>query len=98
MKIIKQGITEIYDYTCEEIIEETCPVCKAVFEYTENDIEQEIIENRFYNQQLSTYNLRFYNPCCSYGDFLRFPPPLPVRSYLHTYVACPCCEHKITIW
>ena len=31
MKIVKQGITEIYDYTCEEIIEETCPVCKAVF-------------------------------------------------------------------
>ena len=32
MKILKQGATEIYDYTCEEIIEETCPVCKAVFE------------------------------------------------------------------
>ena len=42
MKILKQGATEIYDYTCEEIIEETCPVCKAVFEYTENDIEQEV--------------------------------------------------------
>lgn len=44
MKIVKQGITEIYDYTCEEIIEETCPVCKAVFEYTENDIEIETIK------------------------------------------------------
>ena len=50
MKILKQGITEIYDYTCEEIIEETCP-------------------------ELLAYN-----------------------SSLHTYVACPCCEHKITIW
>ncbi len=97
MKIVKQGATEIYDYTCEEIIEETCPVCKAVFEYAENDIEQEIIENKFYGQQLFAYNSSFYNPCCSYGDFLRFPPLPPVQSYLYTYVACPCCKHKITI-
>ena len=98
MKILKQGITEIYDYTCEEIIEETYPVCKAVFEYAENDIGQEIIENKFYGQQLLAYNSSFYNPCCSYGDLLRFPPLPPLQSYLHTYVACPCCEHKITIW
>lgn len=97
MKILKQGITEIYDYTCEEIIEETCPICKAVFEYTKNDIEQEVIENRFYEQQLLAYNSNFYNPYCSYGDFLRFTPPPPIRSYLHIYVACPCCKHEITI-
>ena len=97
MKILKQGANKIYDYTCEEIIEETCPVCKAVFEYTKNDIEQEIIENKLYEQQLLVYNSSFYNQCCSYGDLLRFPPPLPVRSYLYTYVACPCCKHKITI-
>jgi hypothetical protein len=26
-----------------------------------------------------------------------FPPPLPVKSYLYKYVACPCCSYKITI-
>lgn len=97
MKILKQGTIEIYDYTCEEIIEETCPVCKAVFEYTENDIKKEAIENEFYEQQLLVYNSNFCNPYCIHGDLLRFPPPLPVRTYLHTYVACPWCKHKITI-
>jgi hypothetical protein len=71
---------------------------EAVFEYAESDIEKEVIENRFYEQQLWAYNSSFCNPFCSYGGLLRFPPPLPVQSYLHTYVACPCCEHKITIW
>jgi hypothetical protein len=97
VKILKQGATEIYNYTCEEIIEETCPVCKAVFEYTGNDIKKEVIENRFYEQQLLAYNSSFCNPYCSRGDLLRFPPPLPVQSYLHTYIVCPCCKHKITI-
>lgn len=97
MKILKQGVTEIYDYTCEEIIEGTCPICKTVFEYTKGDCETEVIENKFYQQQLLAYNSSFCNPYCSYGDLLRFPPPLPVQSYLHMHVACPCCKHKITM-
>lgn len=36
MRVIKSGVTEIYDYTCEEIKQRICPVCKAVYEYTDS--------------------------------------------------------------
>lgn len=94
MKLIKQGKSAVYDYTCEEIVESTCPVCKAVFEYTQSDCETEIVENEFYSQQLLAYNSSFCNP---YRDTLFSPPPLPVKAYLCKYVACPCCSHKILI-
>lgn len=94
MKILKQGLAEIYDYTCEEIIETTCPVCKAIFEYTQSDCKTERVENEFYSQQLLAYNSSFCNP---YRVSVFSPPPLPVKSYLYKYVACPCCSYKIII-
>lgn len=97
MKILKQGATEIYDYTCEEVVEETCPICKAVFEYTQGDCETEIVENEFYSQQLATYNSYFSNPYCSTVGLYPFSPPLPLKSWGLRYVACPCCSHKIII-
>lgn len=90
MKILKQGLTEIYDYTCEEIIETTCPVCKAIFEYSQSDCKTERVEK----QQLLAYNSSFCNPYRGSG---LSPLPLPVKSYLYKYVACPCCLYKIII-
>lgn len=95
MKILKQGATEIYDYTCEEIIEETCPICKAVFEYTQSDYKTEIVENEFYSQQLTAYISHFSNPYCSTADLYRFSPPLPLKTWAWRYITCPCCSYKI---
>jgi len=49
MKIIKEGATEIYDFTCEEIKERTCPICKTIYEYTNDEIKQNVIES-FYGK------------------------------------------------
>lgn len=92
MKIIKDGISEVYDFTCEEVIEGICPVCKAMFEYTQNDCETEIVENPFYAQEMLAYNSSFYNP---YRGNLRFSPPLPMRSHIITCLVCPCCSNKM---
>lgn len=97
MKILRPGATEIYDYTCEEINELTCPICKAVFEYTQSDCETEIIDNKFYSQQLCEYNASFCNPYRYGNAFPLVPLPLPVRAYLCKYISCPCCSYKIMI-
>ena len=47
MKIIKEGVTEIYDFTCEEIKEITCPICKTLYEYTDSEVELDYFG--FYN-------------------------------------------------
>lgn len=97
VKILKQGATEIYDYVCEEIKELTCPICKAIFEYTQSDCETEIIENKFYSQQLLEYNSSFCNPYRHGSTFSFMPPPLPVKSYLCKYISCPWCAYKAMI-
>lgn len=37
IKTITKGL-EVFDFTCTPICEQTCPLCKCKFEYTDDDI------------------------------------------------------------
>lgn len=82
MTIIKQGTHEVYSFTCEEIKEYTCPYCKAVFEYTDSECENQIISNSNYERGYRTY-------------LLMGIPILPIRGKKFKTVICPCCSNKI---
>lgn len=90
MRLIKSGATEIYDFTCEEIKQRTCPVCKAVYEYTDSECEINEVDNPSYLYD----SLRYYN--LSINLPYKSPEFQPVRGGRAKAITCPCCSHTET--
>lgn len=90
MRLIKSGATEIYDFICEEIKQRTCPVCKAVYEYTDSECEIVEVDNPSYLYD----NLRYL----SLQRNLPYMSPefQPVRKGRARSITCPCCSHTET--
>lgn len=91
MRVIKSGVTEIYDYTCEEIKQRICPVCKAVYEYTDSECDTIEVENPTFLYD----SLRYY----SSQIILPYRPPAfqPVRGGIIKTITCPCCLDTETL-
>lgn len=90
MRVIKSGVTEIYDYTCEEIRQRICPICKAVYEYTNSECETIEVENpTFLYDSLRYYNLQINLP-------FKLPEFQPVRGGSAKTITCPCCSYTET--
>lgn len=90
MRVIKSGVTEIYDYTCEEIKQRICPICKAVYEYTDSECETIEVENpTFLYDSLRYYNLQINLP-------FKLPAFQPVRGGSAKTITCPCCSYTET--
>lgn len=90
MRVIKSGVTEIYDYTCEEIRQRICPICKAVYEYTDSECETIEVENpTFLYDSLRYYNLQINLP-------FKLPEFQPVRGGSAKTITCPCCSYTET--
>lgn len=94
MKILKQGATEIYDYTCEEIKQHTCYICKAVYEYTDSDCEMTTVDNPNYEREYQQWrnDAQNYSP---YG-VLYYHSLQPIRGMTAKTLTCPCCGHSET--
>lgn len=90
MKIIKNGLTAIYNYTCEEIKQRICPVCKAVYEYTDSECEIVEVDNPSYLYD----NLRYLS---LRRNLLYMSPEFqPVRKGRAKSITCPCCSYTET--
>lgn len=90
MRVIKSGVAEIYDYTCEEIKQRICPICKAVYEYTDSECETIEVENpTFLYDSLRYYNLQINLP-------FKLPEFQPVRGGSAKTITCPCCSYTET--
>ncbi len=91
MRVIKSGVTEIYDYTCEEIRQRICPICKAVYEYTDSECNTIEVENpTFLYDSLRYYSLQINLP-------YKLPEFQPVRGGSAKTITCPCCSHTETL-
>jgi uncharacterized Zn-finger protein len=51
MRIIRTVAKEIYDFTCEEIKEITCPICKTLYEYTDSEVERDYVGVYYFPQR-----------------------------------------------
>lgn len=90
MRVIKNGVTEIYDYTCEEIKQRICPICKAVYEYTDSECETIEVENpTFLYDSLQYYSSQINLP-------FKLPEFQPVRGGSAKTITCPCCSYTET--
>lgn len=90
MRVIKSGATEVYDYICEEIKQRICPICKAVYEYTDSECETIEVENpTFLYDSLRYYNLQINLP-------FKLPAFQPVRGGSAKTITCPCCSYNET--
>lgn len=91
MRVIKSGVTEVYDYTCEEIKQRICPICKAVYEYTDSECETIEVENPTFLYD----SLRYYSSQIN----LPYRPPAfqPVRGGIIKTITCPCCLDAETL-
>lgn len=87
MRLIKGGATEIYDFICEEIKQRTCPVCKAVYEYTDSECEIVEVDNPKYLNDILRYLSLQRNP-------LYMSPELQsIRKGRAKSITCPWCSH-----
>lgn len=91
MKIVKQGITEIYDYTCEEIKERTCPICKTVYEYADSECEIVTADNPNYDKEYRQWHNSFQNYSVYAIPYLN--SRMPMRSGQAKTLVCPWCNN-----
>ena len=61
MKVIQESQREVYDFTCEEIKDISCPMCLAKVEYTEREIEAQQKYEPCYGMCWTCY---VRCPCC----------------------------------